>query len=301
MILRKQMEAKRATEIAQVLTQALPYIRRFADKTIVVKYGGNAMVDDQLEQSFARDIVLMKQIGMNPVIVHGGGPQIGNLLKQIGKESQFIDGMRVTDRETMDVVEMVLGGQVNKAIVGMIQKAGGKCVGLTGKDAGLIKAKKMKLVKQSDVQNVPEIIDLGHVGEVEKVDTHILDLMIASDIIPVIAPVGYDDDGHSYNINADFVAGAVASALKAEKLMLLTNIPGLMDKQGNVLTGLTHAAVEGLIADGTIYGGMLPKIRCALDSVTAGVKSAHIVDGRVQHAVLLEVFTDEGVGTLITA
>lgn len=295
------MDTHRATEIAQVLTQALPYIRRFVDKTIVVKYGGNAMVDDDLERSFARDIVLMKQIGMNPVVVHGGGPQIASLLKQIGKESQFIDGMRVTDRETMDVVEMVLGGQVNTAIVSMIQNAGGRGVGLTGKDAGLIKAKKMTIVKQSDIENVPEIIDLGHVGEVESVDTHILELMINSDLIPVIAPIGYDDDGYSYNINADFVAGAVAGALKAEKLMLLTNIAGLQDKEGNLLTGLTHAMVEGLIADGTIYGGMLPKIRCALDSVTAGVKSAHIVDGRVQHAVLLEVFTDEGVGTLITA
>lgn len=295
------MNTQRATEIAQVLTEALPYIRRFVDKTIVVKYGGNAMVDDALEQSFARDIVLMKQIGMNPVVVHGGGPQIGKLLAQIGKESQFIDGMRVTDRETMDVVEMVLGGQVNKAIVGMIQKAGGRCVGLTGKDAGLIKAKKMTLTRQNQALDAPEIIDLGHVGEVVQVDTHILDLMIHSDIIPVIAPVGYDDEGCSYNINADFVAGAVASALKAEKLMLLTNITGLQDKQGNLLTGLTHAMVEGLIADGTIYGGMLPKIRCALDSVTAGVRSAHIIDGRVQHAVLLEILTDEGVGTLITA
>lgn len=296
------MNTKRATEIAEVLTEALPYIRRFADKTIVVKYGGNAMVDDALEQSFARDIVLMKQIGMNPVVVHGGGPQIGKLLAQIGKESRFIDGMRVTDRETMDVVEMVLGGQVNKAIVGMIQKAGGRCVGLTGKDAGLIKAKKMKLKKQNpDVLDEPEIIDLGHVGEVVHIDTHILELMINSDIIPVIAPVGYDDEGHSYNINADFVAGEVASALKAEKLMLLTNISGLQDKEGNLLTGLTQPMVEALIEDGTIYGGMLPKIRCALDSVSAGVQSAHIIDGRVQHAVLLEVFTDKGVGTLITA
>lgn len=299
---RKAMNTKRATEIAEVLTEALPYIRRFADKTIVVKYGGNAMVDDALEQSFARDIVLMKQIGMNPVVVHGGGPQIGKLLAQIGKESQFIDGMRVTDKETMDVVEMVLGGQVNKAIVGMIQKAGGRCVGLTGKDAGLIKAKKMKLKKQTpDMLDEPEIIDLGHVGEVVQVDTHILELMIKSDIIPVIAPVGYDDDGHSYNINADFVAGAVASALKAEKLMLLTNIAGLQDKQGNLLTGLTQSMVEKLVEDGTIYGGMLPKIHCALDSVSSGVQSAHIIDGRVLHAVLLEVFTDEGVGTLITA
>lgn len=299
---RKAMNTKRATEIAEVLTEALPYIRRFADKTIVVKYGGNAMVDDALEQSFARDIVLMKQIGMNPVVVHGGGPQIGKLLAQIGKESQFIDGMRVTDKETMYVVEMVLGGQVNKAIVGMIQKAGGRCVGLTGKDAGLIKAKKMKLKKQTpDMLDEPEIIDLGHVGEVVQVDTHILELMIKSDIIPVIAPVGYDDDGHSYNINADFVAGAVASALKAEKLMLLTNIAGLQDKQGNLLTGLTQSMVEKLVEDGTIYGGMLPKIHCALDSVSSGVQSAHIIDGRVLHAVLLEVFTDEGVGTLITA
>lgn len=295
------MDTQRATQIAQVLTEALPYIRRFAGKTIVVKYGGNAMVDDELEQSFARDIVLMKQIGMNPVVVHGGGPQIGNLLKAIGKKSKFIDGMRVTDRETMDVVEMVLGGQVNKAIVGMIQKAGGRCVGLTGKDAGLIKARKMTLTKHNEALDAPEIIDLGHVGEVVAVDTYIVDLMIDSDIIPVIAPVGYDDEGNSYNINADFVAGAVAGALKAEKLMLLTNIAGLLDKEGNLLTGLTHAKVEGLIADGTIYGGMLPKIRCALDTVTAGVKSAHIIDGRVQHAVLLEVFTDEGVGTLITA
>lgn len=298
---RTMMTRERAHNIASVLTESLPYIRRFVGKTIVVKYGGNAMVDDELEMSFARDIVLMKQIGMNPVVVHGGGPQIGSLLAQIGKESHFIDGMRVTDAETMDVVEMVLGGQVNKAIVGMIQKAGGRCVGLTGKDAGLIKARKMTLTRQTELVEAPEIIDLGHVGEVDKIDTHILDLLIKSDIIPVIAPVGYDDEGQSYNINADFVAGAVASALNAEKLMLLTNIEGLKDKSGKLLTGLTYAMVEGLIADGTIYGGMLPKIRCALDTVSYGVKSAHIIDGRVQHAVLLEVFTDEGIGTLITA
>ncbi len=289
-----------ALNIAQVLSEALPYIQRFTGKTIVIKYGGNAMETEELNNSFARDIVMMKLVGINPVVVHGGGPQIGDLLKKIGKESRFVDGMRVTDSETMDVVEMVLGGLVNKDIVNLINNNGGRAVGLTGKDGQLIRAKKLTITRSSPELKEPEIIDIGHVGEVEKVNTDVVDMLVKSDFIPVIAPIGVGEDGASYNINADLVAGKVAEALNAEKLMLLTNTAGLLDKSGKVLTGLSPAEVDALIADGTIYGGMLPKINCALSAVNNGVTSSHIIDGRVPHAVLLEIFTDAGVGTLIT-
>ena len=289
----------KATETARVLSEALPYIQRFTNRTIVIKYGGNAMVDETLKNSFARDVVLMKLVGMNPVVVHGGGPQIGDLLKRIGKETEFVQGMRVTDNETMDVVEMVLGGLVNKSIVTLLNQNGGRAVGLTGKDGGLIKARKLKLKQSAPELKASEIIDIGHVGEVASVDTTVLDMLLQGDIIPVIAPIGVGEDGATYNINADLVAGRIAEVLQAEKLMLLTNISGLQDKQGNVLTGLNTQKVSALIEDGTIYGGMLPKIQCALDAVAAGVKSAHIVDGRVPNSILLEIFTDEGVGTLI--
>nr|Q31ED4.2 RecName: Full=Acetylglutamate kinase; AltName: Full=N-acetyl-L-glutamate 5-phosphotransferase; AltName: Full=NAG kinase; Short=NAGK [Hydrogenovibrio crunogenus XCL-2] len=290
-----------AQNIASVLAEALPYIQRFSGKTIVVKYGGNAMTEEALKNGFARDIVLMKLVGMNPVVVHGGGPQIGHLLERVGKQSEFIQGMRVTDSETMDIVEMVLGGMVNKEIVNLIHQHNGNAVGLTGKDGNLIRAKKMEMTAFNEDLNAPELIDLGHVGEVERINTKVLDMLIQDDFIPVIAPVGVDEQGHSYNINADLVAGKVAEALHAEKLMLLTNTPGLLDKQGELLTGLNAESVAALIEDGTIYGGMLPKIQCALDAVQNGVESSHIIDGRVEHAVMLEVFTDEGVGTLITS
>lgn len=289
-----------AANIANVLTEALPYIQRFTDKTIVVKFGGNAMIDAQLKEQFARDIVLMKLVGMNPVVVHGGGPQIGNLLDKLNIESHFVGGMRVTDTQTMDVVEMVLGGTVNKEIVNLLNRCGGKAVGITGKDGDLIRAHKMVVKHQTPEMTAPEIIDIGHVGEVDQINTSVLKMLINSDFIPVIAPIGVGGDGTSYNINADLVAGKIAEVLSAEKLMLLTNVAGLMNKEGDILTGLSTRQVDKLIADGTIHGGMLPKIRCALDSVKAGVVSSHIIDGRVPHAVLLEVFTDEGVGTLIT-
>ncbi|WP_300732358.1 acetylglutamate kinase [Pseudomonas sp.] len=294
------LERDAASNVAKVLSEALPYIRRYVGKTLVIKYGGNAMENDDLKTGFARDIVLMKAVGINPVVVHGGGPQIGDLLKRLSIESHFIDGMRVTDSETMDVVEMVLGGHVNKEIVNLINRHGGSAIGLTGKDATLIRAKKMLVTRQTPEMTQPEIIDFGHVGEVTGINTDLLDMLTKGDFIPVIAPIGVGPNGESYNINADLVAGKVAEALKAEKLMLLTNIAGLMDKEGNVLTGLTTAQVDDLIADGTIYGGMLPKIRCALEAVQGGVTTAHIVDGRVPNAVLLEIFTDTGVGTLIT-
>ena len=283
--------------IASVLSESLPYIQKFRGKTIVIKYGGNAMVDEDLKSSFARDIVLMKSVGMNPIVVHGGGPQIGNTLKKIGKESEFIGGMRVTDAETMDVVEMVLGGLVNKEIVNLIHQHGGHSIGLTGKDGQLISATKL----HSKVEPTSEIIDLGHVGEVDKVDVSVIGLLLQGDFIPVIAPIGVGEDGFSYNINADLVAGAVAEALNAEKLILLTNTVGLLDAEGELMTGLSATKVNELITDGTIHGGMLPKIDCALSAVESGVGSSHIIDGRVPHAVLLEVFTDSGVGTLITA
>ena len=294
------LERDAASNVAKVLSEALPYIRRYVGKTLVIKYGGNAMENDDLKTGFARDIVLMKAVGINPVVVHGGGPQIGDLLKRLSIESHFIDGMRVTDSQTMDVVEMVLGGHVNKEIVNLINRHGGSAIGLTGKDAGLIQAKKMVVKRQTPEMTTPEIIDFGHVGEVTGINTDLLNMLTKGDFIPVIAPIGVGPDGESYNINADFVAGKVAEALKAEKLMLLTNIAGLMDKEGRVLTGLTTAQVDGLIEDGTIYGGMLPKIRCALEAVQGGVTTAHIVDGRVPNAVLLEIFTDTGVGTLIS-
>ncbi|MFK4752764.1 MULTISPECIES: acetylglutamate kinase [Oceanospirillaceae] len=289
-----------AINTVNVLSQALPYLQRFVGKTIVVKYGGNAMIDDELKNSFARDMVMLKLIGINPIVVHGGGPQIGELLNKLNIESHFVNGMRVTTSETMDVVEMVLGGLVNKDIVNLINQNGGNAIGLTGKDGQLLHARKLHVTKATPDLEKPEIIDIGHVGEVASINTKVLDMLNDSDFIPVIAPIGVDSEGHSYNINADLVAGKVAEVLKAEKLILLTNIAGLMDKQGNILTGLTTQQVDDLIADGTIYGGMLPKIQCALDAVHAGVTSAHIIDGRVAHSTLLELFTDEGVGTLIT-
>ena len=290
-----------AHNVAQVLAEALPYIRRFLGKTVVIKYGGNAMVDEVLKSGFARDIVLMKLVGINPVVVHGGGPQIGMLLEKIGKESRFVDGMRVTDSETMDVVEMVLGGLVNKDIVNLITHHGGRAVGLTGKDGDLIRARKLTIKRDSPELDAPEIIDIGHVGEVESIDASVVDMLVGGDFIPVIAPIGVGEDGRSYNINADLVAGHMAEVLKAEKLILLTNTTGLLDKEGELLTGLGADDVEALINDGTIQGGMLPKIGCALSAVNSGVKAAHIIDGRVEHAVLVELFTDEGVGTLIRA
>ena len=294
------LDRKAAINVAQVLSEALPYIQRFTGKTIVVKFGGNAMIDEDLKNSFARDIVMMKLVGMNPVVVHGGGPQIGDLLTKLNIDSHFVNGMRVTDTATMNVVEMVLGGSVNKDIVNLINQNGGQAIGLTGKDGKLIQAKQLKVTHQTPEMQAPEIIDIGHVGVVSGINTDVLDMLRNSDFIPVIAPIGVDDEGNSYNINADLVAGKVAEILQAEKLMLLTNTAGLLDKEGNLLTGLSTTQVDELIADGTIYGGMLPKIACALDAVKGGVKRAHIIDGRVNHATLLEIFTDQGVGTLIT-
>jgi len=289
-----------AADRARILTEALPYIQRFQGKTIVIKYGGNAMVDDELKNGFARDVVLMKLVGMNPVVVHGGGPQIGKLLDRIGKKSEFVQGMRVTDRETMDVVEMVLGGLVNKEIVALINQHGGRAVGLSGKDGGLIRAKKMVLKKeQADEKLPPEIIDIGHVGEVTSIDPKVVALLDSGEFIPVIAPIGVGEDGQTYNINADVVAGKLAITLKAEKLVLLTNTTGVLSKEGKLLTGLSTKDVNNLVADGTISGGMLPKVRFALDAVASGVRTCHIIDGRVPHALLLEIFTDQGVGTLI--
>ncbi len=288
-----------AKNIAKVLTESLPYIQKFTGRTVVVKYGGNAMVDEALKQSFARDVVLMKLVGINPIIVHGGGPQIGSLLERLNIESSFIDGLRVTDSQTMDVVEMVLGGLVNKEIVALLNKNQGKAVGISGKDGNLIKAKQLKFKRKGSAP-ADAAIDIGQVGEVVSINTEILEVMKNSNFIPVIAPIGTDDNGASYNINADSVAGEIASVLGAEKLILLTNIAGVQDKKGNVLTGLSIKQVDKLIADKTIQGGMLPKVECALNAVKNGVGSATIVDGRVEHAVLLEIFTDEGVGTLIS-
>ena len=294
------LDRQSALNIARVLTEALPYIQRFTGKTIVVKFGGNAMVDPLLHESFARDVVLMKLVGMNPVVVHGGGPQIGSLLEKLNIQTEFVDGMRVTDAATMDVVEMVLGGSVNKEIVASINRNGGRAIGVTGKDGQLIRARKMQVTRNSPELEVPEIIDIGHVGEVDQIDTSVINVILDSDFIPVIAPIGVGEDGSTYNINADLVAGKLAQVMQAEKLMLLTNVEGLLDSEGNILTGLGTTEVDALIADGTISGGMLPKIGCALDAVKSGVVSAHIIDGRVPHAVLLETFTDEGMGTLIT-
>jgi len=294
------LDLSAAKNIASVLTEALPYIQQFTGKTIVVKYGGNAMTDEALKNSFARDIVLMKLVGMHPIVVHGGGPQIGQLLEKLDIKSDFVGGMRVTDSATMDVVEMVLGGLVNKEIVSLLNKNGGKAIGITGKDGDFIRARKMKVTHKTPEMEAPEIIDIGHVGEVAWMNPDIIEMLKGSDFIPVIAPIGADESGQSYNINADIVAGKVAQMVMAEKLILLTNITGVQDADGKVLTGLTTAQVNDLIADGTIHGGMLPKINCALDAVNSGVNSAQIIDGRVPHAVLLEVFTDEGIGTLIT-
>lgn len=281
---------------AAILAEALPYIRSFSNKTIVIKYGGNAMTDDKLKEDFAKDIVLLKLVGLNPVVVHGGGPQINDLLARVGKEGQFIQGMRVTDNETMDVVEMVLGGLVNKEIVSLINKHGGKAVGITGKDGHFIRASKLYLKSDSD-----ENIDIGQVGDIEHIDPSLVAVLESNDFIPVVAPIGVGKEGEAYNINADVVAGKLAETLKAEKLVLMTNTPGVLDKQGNLLTGLTAAKVDELFADGTISGGMLPKISSALDAARSGVNSVHIIDGRVPHALLLEILTDAGVGTMIKA
>ena len=285
-----------AADRAKILAEALPYIRRFHGKTIVIKYGGSAMTDDKLKKSFAHDVVLLKLVGMNPVVVHGGGPQIDDMLKQLGKKGEFVQGMRVTDAETMDIVEMVLGGQVNKGIVNLINQNGGRAVGLTGKDGGLIRAKKL-LVRGSNDSD--ELVDIGQVGEVESIDPEIVHQLHTNDFIPVIAPLGVGKKGETYNINADLVAGKMAEILKAEKLVVLTNTPGVLDQKGNLLTGLSSKKVDELFANGTISGGMLPKISSALDAVKNGVNTCHIIDGRVEHALLLEVLTDEGVGTLI--
>jgi acetylglutamate kinase len=280
---------------ALVLSEALPYIQRFFDKTIVIKYGGNAMTDPALQESFARDVVLLKLVGMNPVVVHGGGPQINELLKRVGKQGEFIQGMRVTDEETMDVVEMVLG-KVNKDIVNLINRHGGKAVGLTGQDGSFIRAKKLLL--ESDTEP-GRMVDIGLVGDINQIDPSIISFLDSGDFIPVIAPIGVGPDGETLNINADVVSGKLAEVLSAEKLVLLTNTPGVLDKSGKLLTGLTPAQIDGLVADGTLSGGMLPKISSAMDAARSGVRSVHIIDGRVQHALLLEILTDEGVGTLI--
>lgn len=294
------LDRETAMQVAAVLSKGLPYIQRFTGKTVVIKYGGNAMENEELKSSFARDVVLMKLVGINPIVVHGGGPQIGELLDRLNIKSDFVNGMRVTDSQTMDVVEMVLGGQVNKQIVSLINRHGGTAVGLTGKDANLIRARKLEVMNRSPELERPEIIDIGHVGEVDSVNVEVIDMLTRSNVIPVIAPIGVGPDGASYNINADLVAGKVAEAMKAEKLILLTNVSGLKSKDGKVLTGLTAKQVNELIEDGTIHGGMLPKIRCALNAVENGVRTSHIIDGRVAHATLLEIFTDEGVGTLIS-
>lgn len=281
---------------AKVLAEALPYLKRFHGKTIVVKYGGNAMTEERLKQSFANDVVLLKLVGLNPVVVHGGGPQIEQMLTQIGKKGEFIQGMRVTDAETMRIVEMVLGGEVNKDIVGLINQNGGKAVGLTGKDAGLIRAKKLMLPKHG---SPTELLDIGLVGDIQQIDPSIVHHLVSGAFIPVIAPIGYGPDGETYNINADVVAGKMAEVLGAEKLVLLTNTPGVLDKEGNLLTGLTPRDIDDMVADGTLSGGMLPKISSALDAARNGVKGVHIIDGRVPHALLLEILTQHGVGTMI--
>jgi acetylglutamate kinase len=287
-----------AAKKARTLAEALPYIKRFFDKTIVIKYGGNAMTDEHLKECFAQDVVLLKLVGMNPVVVHGGGPQINEMLDKLGKKGEFIQGMRVTDAETMDVVEMVLGGQVNKEIVNLINRHGGKAVGLTGQDGNFIHAHKLLM---EDMNDPTKFIDVGQVGEISAIDPSIINFLDSGDFIPVVAPIGVGKDGETYNINADVVAGKLAEILNAEKLILLTNTPGVLDKSGELLTGLTPKQIDDLVADGTLSGGMLPKISSALDAARSGVKAVHIIDGRVEHALLLEVLTDEGVGTLIKA
>ncbi|MFC4489123.1 MULTISPECIES: acetylglutamate kinase [Chromobacterium] len=285
-----------AAEKALILAEALPYIRRFSGKTLVIKYGGNAMTDAALKEGFAKDVVMLKLVGINPVVVHGGGPQINELLSRVGKQGEFIQGMRVTDSDTMDLVEMVLGGLVNKEIVSLINKHGGKAVGLTGKDGHFIRASKMYLKSETDDE-----IDIGQVGEISSIDPALVSLLDSQDFIPVVAPIGVGEDGEAYNINADLVAGKLAETLGAEKLVLMTNTPGVLDKNGKLLTGLSAQQVDGLFADGTIHGGMLPKISSALDAARNGVNAVHIIDGRVPHALLLEILTDAGVGTMIRA
>ena len=287
-----------AAQKAHTLAEALPYIKRFFDKTIVIKYGGNAMTDPHLKECFASDVVLLKLVGMNPVVVHGGGPQIDEMLEKLGKKGEFIQGMRVTDEETMDIVEMVLGGQVNKEIVNLVNRHGGKAVGLTGQDGNFIHAHKL-LMENKDKPN--EMIDIGQVGEITAIDPSIINFLDSGDFIPVIAPIGVGINGDTFNINADVVAGKLAEILGAEKLIMLTNTPGVLDKKGKLLTGLTPKQIDKLVEEGTLSGGMLPKISSALDAARSGVKSVHIIDGRVEHALLLEVLTDEGVGTLIKA
>jgi acetylglutamate kinase len=287
-----------AAKKAKTISEALPYIKRFFDKTIVIKYGGNAMTEEHLKESFAQDVVLLKLVGMNPVVVHGGGPQINEMLDKLGKKGEFIQGMRVTDEETMDVVEMVLGGQVNKEIVNLINQHGGKAVGLTGQDGNFIHAKKLMI---KDLDNKEKMIDVGRVGEISAIDPSIINFLDSGDFIPVVAPIGVGADGKTYNINADVVAGKLAEILGAEKLMLLTNTPGVLDKNGTLLTGLTPKEIDAMITDGSLSGGMLPKINSALEAARSGVNAVHIIDGRVEHALLLEVLTDEGVGTLIKA
>ncbi|MEQ8858288.1 MAG: acetylglutamate kinase [Pseudomonadales bacterium] len=295
-----QISDDEASNIASVLTEALPYIRRYHGTTLVIKYGGNAMVEERLQNTFARDIVLLKLVGMNPVVVHGGGPQIGNLLKRLNIESRFVDGMRVTDEETMDVVEMVLGGLVNQEIVSLINQHGGRAVGVTGKDGGLIQARKLTLKRSDPTLAAPEIIDIGHVGEVVQVNVGLVDSLTRDDFIPVIAPIGVGEGGESYNINADIVAGRLAQALTAEKLVLLTNRPGIMGADGQRLPSLCAAEVSSLVADGTINEGMLPKTDCALEALRGGVGSVQIIDGTIAHSLLIEIFTDAGIGTKIT-
>ena len=289
-------DALPATTKAKILGEALPYIKRFFDKTIVIKYGGNAMTEPKLKDCFARDVVLLKLVGMNPVVVHGGGPQIEDLLKRVGKQGQFIQGMRVTDEETMDIVEMVLGGQVNKEIVNLINQHGGKAVGLTGQDGNFIRAKKLMLPNKD---NPEELIDIGSVGEITSIDPTLIAFLDTGDFIPVIAPIGVGPQGETYNINADVVAGKIAEVLRAEKLVMMTNTPGVLNQAGDLLTGVTPKDIDAMVADGTLSGGMLPKIGSALDAARSGVRSVHIIDGRVEHALLLEILTDEGVGTLI--
>jgi acetylglutamate kinase len=295
------MDSRHEHQITHVLIEALPYIQQYQGKTMVIKYGGNAMVDDNLKKSFAKDIVLMKCVGINPVIVHGGGPQIGSVLEKLGKTSKFVDGMRVTDSETMDIVEMVLGGLVNKEIVNLINQHGGRAVGLTGKDGDFIRAKPINIKKTVEAEmKASEIIDFGHVGEVSSIDPSVVDMLVHSNFIPVIAPIGVGEDGYSYNINADLVAGKVAEVLNAEKLILLTNTQGILDEKGGLLTGLSVKQIDELIDSGIINSGMIPKVNCATDALKSGVPKVHIIDGRVEHAVLLELFTDKGVGTLLS-
>ncbi len=281
---------------AAILAEALPYIKRFHGKTIVVKFGGNAMIDEKLKQCFARDVVLLKLVGLNVVVVHGGGPQIENLLTRVGKKGEFIQGMRVTDAETMEIVEMVLGGQVNKDVVNLINQAGGKAVGMTGKDGWMIRAKKLFLQNRD---NQDDLIDIGMVGDITQIDPSLISHLEAGTFIPVIAPIGVGEEGETYNINADVVAGKIAEVLRAEKLVLLTNTPGVLNKDGKLITDVTPAQINGMVEDGTLHGGMLPKIGSALDAARSGVKSVHIIDGRVEHALLLEILTSRGVGTMI--